>query len=54
MATGADHTETVISKIAGGGVVEVYSCPVRRVMAFVTLQTGHKMSGENQSGLSMI
>ena len=45
MATGTNHTEAMISRISGRGMIEVDGQPVGGVMAFVTLQVGHKMSG---------
>ena len=45
MTSGTNHTEAVISRIASGGVTEVYGRPVGSVVAFVTLYIGHKMSG---------
>ena len=45
MTSGANHTETVITRITGGGVIEVYGRPVGSVVAIVTLHVGHKMSG---------
>jgi hypothetical protein len=45
MTTGTNHTKTVISRVVGGGVIEVDRCPVCGVMAIVTLHGGHKMSG---------
>ena len=43
VAAGTHQTESVISRITGRGVPEIYSRPVRGVVAFVTLQAGHKM-----------
>ena len=45
VATGTYHAESMISRVVGRGVVEIYSQPIGGVVAFVTLQGGHKMSG---------
>ena len=54
MATGTIHTKTVISRIVGGGVIEVDRRPVCGVMAFVTLHVGYKMSGSFPGSRSAI
>ena len=45
MAVEASYSGIVISRIAGRGVIEIYSQPVRGVVALITLHIGHKMSG---------
>jgi hypothetical protein len=43
MALDASYAGIMVSRIAGRGVTEIYSQPVRTVVAFVTLQAGHEM-----------
>lgn len=45
MALDASYARIMVSGIAGRGVIEIYSQPVRCVVTFITLQAGHKMSG---------
>jgi hypothetical protein len=43
MTLGATYTGIMVSRIIGRSVTEIYSRPVRCVVALVTLQARHKM-----------
>jgi len=45
MTLDASYARIMVSRITGRGVIEVYSQPVRGVVAIITLQAGYKMSG---------
>ena len=45
VTAGTNHAEAMISGIGCRGMVEIYGRPVCGVVAFITLQAGHKMIG---------
>jgi len=45
VTAGTCHAKSMVSRIGGRGVPEIYRRPVRGVVAFITLHVGYKMIG---------